>query len=417
MVKNTEQQKSKNTKSIKNKTDKPFLQQFVKSNEIVKGDSDNEESVQAPVKQPKRKVSSDKTAPPRKKSVEEPKVEVAEPAKKKKMKKAEKAKKESIESSDAEEPAKKVVEPVKKKKVEKSKKESVELSDVEEPQGMETLFSKRPAIADKHNKETSNGANKKVKGDSTKESNGKGNNSKPKTDKKFVDEPAFEVYISGLPTEADAEVVYQHFQNCGRIKDVKLQYASDGTPKKKGFLKFETEQARDNALKLNKSIMISKRINVERVFDSAVKRPEGEFKPPVSTNTRESRSIIVRNLPFGFNEDDLYKLFNGCGEIVKHRIIRNETGQSRGFGFVDFTEIEAASLALEKNNTRIQDRPVYVEYTAPKEYPDRPERPDNNFQPRRDFSRGNHRVNDNRYINENRRGYMVKSFQGEVVDL
>lgn len=50
----------------------------------------------------------------------------------------------------------------------------------------------------------------------------------------------------------------------------------------------------------------------------------------------ESKNVIVRNLPFNVDEDKLYSVFEGCGKIINVRIIKNEEGNSRGFGFVDF---------------------------------------------------------------------------------
>ena len=304
----------------------------------------------------------------------------------------------------------------------KTKKASSELSDVDNDLQIETMFSKRETHNPRSNSEnqvddSNNIGNKKIKTDSAVETKPvTPNKSLKKLKNKKLDneeKPVYETYISALPTEATAETVYQHFKNCGRIVDVKLQFASDGTPKKKGFIKFDTIQGRDNALKLNKSIMINKRINVEKVFDTLTKKPEGEFIPPKNPNSKEGRSIIVRNLPFSFNEDDMYKMFVSCGEIVKHRVIRNEKGQSRGFGFVDFIDNESSSEAVKKNGTKVEGRPIYIEFTAPKEYPET----ENNEGEPRAYNNRTHRVNDNRYINENRKGFMAKNFTGEIVDL
>ena len=50
----------------------------------------------------------------------------------------------------------------------------------------------------------------------------------------------------------------------------------------------------------------------------------------------ESANVIIRNLSFKTTEDDLYEIFQHCGKIKRARVIMNEEGQSRGFGFVDF---------------------------------------------------------------------------------
>lgn len=395
-----------------------FLTQFVKSDEIIAGNV-NQDKAKVPKEANEVKETKAVKEPKETKEVKQAKV-VKEDKPKQKAAKQEpkqeepkrKASGASIKSKTEEKDKKadKVAKKVKKAE-NKPRKESAALSDVAEDNGMETLFGKResmkPHKADQRKKSTEEAPLKKVKTDTASDAKPK------KVHKPPVDNtPSYEAYISSLPTEATAEIVYKHFSNCGPIKDVKLKYAADGTPKKKGFIKFGTEQARDNALKLTKSLMVNKRISVEKVFDSLVQKPEGEFKPPSNPNTKEGRSIIVRNLPFTFNEDDMYKMFISCGEIMKHRVIRNETGQSRGFGFVDFTENDFAREAVAKSGTKVEGRPIYVEFTAPKENLDRPDNGD-----KRGFGGNQHRVNDNRYINENRRGYMAKSFGGEIVDL
>lgn len=57
--------------------------------------------------------------------------------------------------------------------------------------------------------------------------------------------------------------------------------------------------------------------------------------------------IYVGNLPLGWGEEDLRSLFARFGEIERVLIITDpDTGQSRGFGFVEM-EHEAATTAIE----------------------------------------------------------------------
>lgn len=81
----------------------------------------------------------------------------------------------------------------------------------------------------------------------------------------------------------------------------------------------------------------------------------------------ESNNVIVRNLPFTFDENSLAELFEGCGEIQRVRIIKGEDGNSRGFGFVDFTQVEFARTAIQKSGERVNGRPIHVDYSIPRE--------------------------------------------------
>ncbi len=59
-------------------------------------------------------------------------------------------------------------------------------------------------------------------------------------------------------------------------------------------------------------------------------------------------NIYVGNLPYNTSESDLIDLFGQFGEVVKAAIIMDrETGRSRGFGFVEMTDLELGRKAVE----------------------------------------------------------------------
>ena len=48
------------------------------------------------------------------------------------------------------------------------------------------------------------------------------------------------------------------------------------------------------------------------------------------------QTIYIGNLPFDATEDDVHQLFSQHGEVGKVMLVNDkETGQSRGFGFVE----------------------------------------------------------------------------------
>jgi RNA recognition motif-containing protein len=73
-------------------------------------------------------------------------------------------------------------------------------------------------------------------------------------------------------------------------------------------------------------------------------------------------SIYVGNLPWRTTADDLRALFEPYGPVENSRIVTDrETGRSRGFGFVDMAEAEAAAKAIaELNNYDYGGRPLTV---------------------------------------------------------
>ena len=60
-----------------------------------------------------------------------------------------------------------------------------------------------------------------------------------------------------------------------------------------------------------------------------------------------STKLFVGGLSFGTDDGSLKDAFSGFGEVVEARvIIDRNTGRSRGFGFVNFTDEESANSAL-----------------------------------------------------------------------
>ena len=91
-------------------------------------------------------------------------------------------------------------------------------------------------------------------------------------------------------------------------------------------------------------------------------------------------NIFVGNLSFTATEHDLHQLFEAYGAVDKVNIITDrDTGRSKGFGFVEMPESQAAKAAIEGlNGTELAGRALTVNEAKPRE----PRR-----EPRREFSR------------------------------
>jgi len=56
-------------------------------------------------------------------------------------------------------------------------------------------------------------------------------------------------------------------------------------------------------------------------------------------------TLFVGNLPFDVTETDLRALFKNYGDIEEVRLVNDRVGKSRGFGFVEMRDSEAAERA------------------------------------------------------------------------
>ena len=86
-------------------------------------------------------------------------------------------------------------------------------------------------------------------------------------------------------------------------------------------------------------------------------------------------NIYVSNLSFNVQDEDLKEFFTPFGEVTSAKIIMDKmTNRSRGFGFVEMADDEAAKKAIaELDNGVVEGRNIKVMEAKPKE--DRPARP------------------------------------------
>ena len=73
-------------------------------------------------------------------------------------------------------------------------------------------------------------------------------------------------------------------------------------------------------------------------------------------------NIYVSNLGFSVNDEELNKLFTGYGAVTSVKVITDKfTNKSRGFGFVEMSDDNAAASAMkELNGTMVEGRAIKV---------------------------------------------------------
>lgn len=82
-----------------------------------------------------------------------------------------------------------------------------------------------------------------------------------------------------------------------------------------------------------------------------------------------TKKLYVGNLPYAIDDNQLKELFAGYGEIASANVIFDKfSGRSKGFGFVEFSDGEAADKAVEELDGKdIEGRNIRVNEARPKE--------------------------------------------------
>ncbi len=72
--------------------------------------------------------------------------------------------------------------------------------------------------------------------------------------------------------------------------------------------------------------------------------------------------LYVGGLPYQTTEHDLIELFEQVGQVSEVSVITDrDTGRSKGFGFVEMSDQQAARTAIERlNGTHLGDRTITV---------------------------------------------------------
>ena len=81
------------------------------------------------------------------------------------------------------------------------------------------------------------------------------------------------------------------------------------------------------------------------------------------------RKLYVGNLPFSATEQELSEKFAACGSVDSIKLITDrDTGQSKGFGFVEMsTDAEAQSAIGDLNGSDYDGRPMKVNEAKPQQ--------------------------------------------------
>lgn len=172
--------------------------------------------------------------------------------------------------------------------------------------------------------------------------------------------------MKNVDTELSQEEFTKLFEPFGIITSSILQLDDEGKSKGFGFVNYESHEMAEQAVEaLNDTEINGKKIFVGR----AQKRTEREEELRRSFEHAKMEkmakwqgvNLYVKNIDDDMDDDKLRVEFEAYGTITSSKIMRDEKGTSKGFGFVCFsTPDEATKAVAELNNKMIGSKPLYV---------------------------------------------------------
>ncbi|XP_012691526.1 polyadenylate-binding protein 1b [Clupea harengus] len=163
------------------------------------------------------------------------------------------------------------------------------------------------------------------------------------------------IFIKNLDKSIDNKALYDTFSAFGNILSCKVVCDENGS-KGYGFVHFETQEAAERAIeKMNGMLLNDRKVFVGR-FKSRKER-EAEL----GARAKEFTNVYIKNFGEDMNDEKLREVFKAYGTSMSIRVMTDDSGKSRGFGFVSFERHEDAQRAVdEMNGKELNGKLIYV---------------------------------------------------------
>uniref|UniRef100_A0A5F9DU13 Polyadenylate-binding protein n=1 Tax=Oryctolagus cuniculus TaxID=9986 RepID=A0A5F9DU13_RABIT len=160
------------------------------------------------------------------------------------------------------------------------------------------------------------------------------------------------IFIKNLDKSIDNKALYDTFSAFGNILSCKVVCDENGS-KGYGFVHFETQEAAERAIeKMNGMLLNDRKVFVGR-FKSRKER-EAEL----GARAKEFTNVYIKNFGEDMDDERLKDLF---GPALSVKVMTDESGKSKGFGFVSFERHEDAQKAVdEMNGKELNGKQIYV---------------------------------------------------------
>ncbi|KAK5170794.1 hypothetical protein BJ546DRAFT_1026659 [Cryomyces antarcticus] len=80
---------------------------------------------------------------------------------------------------------------------------------------------------------------------------------------------------------------------------------------------------------------------------------------------KDGRVVFIGNIPYGVSEEQIIETFTRCGQVVNFRLLHDkETGRPKGFGFLQYSDADAAASAVRNlNDFELMGRKLRVDFS------------------------------------------------------
>ncbi|KRY49580.1 Polyadenylate-binding protein 1, partial [Trichinella britovi] len=181
------------------------------------------------------------------------------------------------------------------------------------------------------------------------------------------------VYVKNFDENFTDQCLVDLFSKFGKIQSCVVMKEDDKS-KGFGFVSFENPEDAEAAVKeMNEYQLPSgRKLYVGRAQKKAERQAELKRRYEMLKLERiqqyEGVNLYLKNLDDSVDDAQLRKAFEKFGVITSAKVMTDEKGQSKGFGFVCFSSPDEATRAVsEMNNQKLGNKPLYVALAQRKE--------------------------------------------------
>ena len=190
------------------------------------------------------------------------------------------------------------------------------------------------------------------------------------TTKKFTN-----VFVKNFGENLDRDGLEKIFNKFGEITSCAVMTDSEGKSKGFGFVAFKNPEDAEKAVNdMHEQAFegSENKLTVCRAQKKSERLAELKRKYEVQKAERMQRyqgvNLYVKNLDDTFDDETLRKQFEPFGKITSSKVMTDENGRSKGFGFVCFENAEEATKAVtDMNSKMVCSKPLYVAIAQRKE--------------------------------------------------
>jgi polyadenylate-binding protein len=181
------------------------------------------------------------------------------------------------------------------------------------------------------------------------------------------------IFVKNIAKSVDDVKFKELFSKFGNVNSAVLMKEEAGSSKGFGFVNYDShEEAKAAVDEMNGKDIDGLQLYVGKAQKKGER--EKELKEMFEKLKRERMSkyqgvnLYVKNLDEAIDDAALRQEFSQSGTITSAKVMRDEKGASKGFGFVCFsTPDEATKAVTEMNGKMIQNKPIYVALAQRKE--------------------------------------------------